>query len=127
MYSRETIEELNAISKLVYGSKSRWRKLVEKGELEPVMEDTKKLHLDGSSEMIKTQVMHAGPNGGEVPKYTLVRYTPKSVKEKMLNLKAQIDGFMEMIRKQQEEQKAKAQLAEDAKVLVQSNAGSAAI
>ena len=42
-YSREVIEEMNALSLETFGTKSKWKKMVEKGVAELIEEDTKKL------------------------------------------------------------------------------------
>ena len=115
MYDRKTIDELNQLSKEVFGSSSRWRKLVERGSLELIQEDTTRLKHDGTKETVKTPLMYVGPNGGELPQSQLVRYTVETIKEKMLSLKAQREQFFEMIKKQQEEQKAAKEAAEAAK------------
>ena len=127
MYNRKLIDELNELSKEVFGSKSRWRKLVDRGSAEVVMEDTTRLHADGSKETVQTPVMHVGANGGEVQQQQLVRYTPESIKEKMLFMKKQRDEMFATLLKQQEDQKAakeglKAQ--EQAKNMVSAASGS---
>jgi hypothetical protein len=111
----QEIQELNQLSKEVFGSSSRWRKLVDRGVQELVEEDTTRLSPDGAKETVKTPKMYVGPNGGELPQSQLVRYTPETIKEKMLSLKAQREQFLEKIKKQQEEQKAAKEAAETAR------------
>lgn len=114
MYKREVIDEMNKLSTEVFGRKSKWRKMVEFGETEPVMEDTSRLTMVGKEqkvEKIKTQVMHVGPNGGEVPLFRRKRYTLDEAKDKMLEIKEQLDNFRAQIAKIQETQaKAKKDL-----------------
>ena len=82
-YSREVIEEMNALSLETFGTKSKWKKMVEKGVAELIEEDTKKLTMkDGKEvvETVKTPLMHVGSSGGELHQSTLRRYTSKKPK-----------------------------------------------
>jgi hypothetical protein len=124
MLDRKTIEELNELSLSVFGVKSRWRKLVDRGSTEIVMEDTTRLHADGTKENVQTPVMHEGKAGGQLQKQGIVRYTPESIKEKMLFMKKQRDEMFATLLKQQEEQKAAMQAQEEAKNAVSSASGS---
>lgn len=124
MYDRKLVDELNELSLSVFGAKSRWRKLVDRGSAEVVMEDTTHLHADGSKETVQTAVMHEGPNGGQVQKQELVRYTAESIKEKMLSMKKQRDEMFAALLKQQEEQKAAKEAKEQTKNALESASGS---
>lgn len=123
MLDRNTIEELNELSLLTFGSKSKWRKLVEKGEAELVTEATKRMGADGKYETIETPQMYVGPNGGEVKISTIKRYTVESVRERMLSMKAQREAIYAAWHKQQNDAKA----TEEAKKAVSKAAGTAAI
>jgi hypothetical protein len=114
MYSRETINELNQLSKEIFGASSKWRKMVESGVLEPVMEDIKKVNPDGTFEMTKIQAMHTSTKGGEVPKSRIVRYTPETIKAYMVERKAQKEQFIAALAKMEQDKRA-ANAAEAAK------------
>lgn len=89
MYDREIINELNALSKAVFGTTSKWKKMIDSGVTEPVLEDTKRLIIkDGKEEFetVKTQKTHEGPNGAEIPLFRLKHYTVESVKQFMLSV-----------------------------------------
>jgi len=123
MYSRETINELNQLSKDVYGASSKWRKLVERGEVrllteEEVQYDSEANNGEGERKNITVPVIYHGPNGGKLRQSYMHRYDEKTVKEHMLNIKDQRDKFMEMIKKQQ----ADAQAADVAKKVEEANA-----
>jgi len=126
-YPRALIDELNQLSKETFRTKSKWRKLVEIGEVVPVTEDTKRLTIgeDGKEnvEIVKTQVMHTGKNGGEVPTFALKRYTVDEVRAKMLELKEQHAKILEAIRKGQEQKKKQ----EEAIALAARASGSASL
>jgi hypothetical protein len=131
MYPREIKEELDKLSKEVFGSSSKWKKMVEDGVIEPVLEDTKRLipdpETDGDykTETIKTQVSHFGANGGELSKFEVKRYTVDSIKAHMLDIKARFEAFRENVKKLQEEQKAKEEADKAAKEQLGANSGSA--
>jgi hypothetical protein len=104
--------------------------MVEQGVLEPVLEDTTRYIPDPEStngedykkDVVKTQVMHYGPNGGELAKHAVKRYTVDEIKEYMLNRKKQFEDLVANIKKSQEEQQAKEQAA---KSEIVANSGSA--
>lgn len=104
---RKTKEELNALSKSVFGTTSKWRKMMELGVSEIVQEDTKKLVVkDGKEEYetIKTPVMHKD----QLVVNRLKRYTIDEVREFMLMVKDRQEQFREAMKRVEEEQKAKA-------------------
>lgn len=86
MYNRKTINELNALSKQVFGSTSKWKKMIEMGVTEPLLEDTKHLTIDKDgkeqTQMIKTNVLHKD----HIPLSRLKHYTVESVREFMLTI-----------------------------------------
>jgi hypothetical protein len=130
MYSREIRQELDLLSKEVFGSRTKWRRMVEQGVVEPVLEDTTRYVPDPDSkngedyktEVVKTNVTHHGPNGGELNMHTIKRYTVEEIKQYMLDRKKQTAELMALIRKNREEQRAK---EEAAKNVVADNSGSA--
>lgn len=126
MYSTETINELNQLSKEVFGTKSRWRKLVEKGEPVLVTEETTQFDPganggEGETKTVEVAVLHHGSNGGKCHKYTQVYHTAETVKTKMLEIKKQLDQIKTAIAEQQKLKQAE----EEAKKLVATASGSA--
>lgn len=123
MYSREVINELNALSKEIFGSTSKWKKMIELGVPELIQEDTKKLTVvDGKqeTETVKTPKMHVGLNGGELHQHTLRRYTVDEVREFMLTVKDRQEQVRQMIKRIEAQNKAQ----EEAKRTVDKAAGS---
>ncbi len=120
MYSREIINELNKLSKEVFGSSSKWRKMIEKGVGELTEEDTKKLEIiDGKeiSKIVKTPKMHVGDGGGELHQYNLKHYTVESVKEFMLMVldrRAQMQQAIKRLEEQKKAEEAIRKAAEEA-------------
>lgn len=114
MYTRETINELNMLSKEVFGSSSKWKKMVEKGVPELITEDTSRFNEKGEKEVVKTPKMFVGPNGGELYQSSLNRYTVESVKEFMLGVLVKRKSFEESIKKQKEENLAKQEALKNA-------------
>lgn len=113
MYSREVIKEMNALSKAVFGSSSKWRKMVEKGVHELIEEDTTKLTIkDGKEEKenVKTAKMHVGSNGGELHQYTLKHYTVEEAKEFLLTVLDRRTQLQEAIKRLEEQKKAQEDL-----------------
>lgn len=111
MYNRETIEEMNKLSTEVFGTKSKWKKMVEKGVAELIEEDTTKLTIkDGKEhkETIKMPSMHVGINGGELHKSVLKRYTVEEAKNFMLLVKDRRAQVQAAIKRIEEQQKAEA-------------------
>jgi inorganic pyrophosphatase/exopolyphosphatase len=120
MYSREVINEMNALSKEVFGTTSKWKKMVEKGVAELVEEDIKKLSIkDGKevTEIVKTPKLRAGPGGGELHQSTLKRYTVEEAREFLLLVKdrrTQVQAAIKRIEEQQKVEKAAKEEAEKA-------------
>ncbi len=121
MYPREVINELNALSKEIFGSTSKWKKMIEKGVPELVEENTKKLTMNGTKEeyeTVKTPVLYNGPSGNaEFHQHVLKRYTVDEVREFMLMVRdrrEQMKLAMAQIEAQQKAQKAAKEAAERA-------------
>jgi hypothetical protein len=112
MYDRETVTELNALSKEIFGSSSKWRKMVDKGVPHLIEEDIKKMSLeDGKevTEMVKTPILYTGPSGeAEFHQYYLKRYSIPEVKEFLLTAKDRQDQVRAMIKRIEEQQRAQA-------------------
>lgn len=123
MYDRNVINELNQLSKEVFGTTSKWKKMVEKGVLELVEEETKKLGKDGKEEgTVKTPKYYTGPSGeAQIAQYQLHRYTVSEVREFMLTVKDRQEQVRQAIKKIEEQQKAQA----EAKATAEKASGSA--
>lgn len=104
----QTRQELNKLSKEIFGSSSKWQKFVNNGEAVPVMETVKV--LDGKTEEVREeqrQLVYHGPNGGELAKFEIKRYTAETIVERMLLMRSQREQVRAMIKKLQEEEAAK--------------------
>lgn len=104
---RKTKEELNQLSKEVFGSSSKWRKMMDLGVPEVVEENTKKLVMkDGKEEYetVKTAVLYKE----QMPLNTLRRYTVSEVRDFMLTVKDRQDQVRAAIKRIEEQQKAQA-------------------
>lgn len=82
---REITEEMNALSKEVYGSSSRWRKLMDKGVPE-LWEREKEVVIPTRNGQVKTKVF-------KEHKYSIKRFTLEEVKEEMLKVLASRKGI----------------------------------
>lgn len=112
MYPRETKERLDKLSKEVFGATSRWRKLVEKGYSEQVMDELDDIvpGENGEPDTVKqVKVAHRRADGAYM--HVHKRHTLESVEAWMLDLKKKRDEFLAMIEKQRQEQEAKRQQA----------------
>lgn len=113
IYPKEIVNELSALSKEVFGSRSRWKKLIEKGYIKQTTEDLDEIVPGENGAPDTTQkvpVAKRRKDGAYLN--TLERHTIESVKEYMLDLKKKREEFMAMIKKAQEEQEAKKKQAE---------------
>lgn len=125
--NRNTRKELDPLSKEVFGSSSRWQKLVSKGhpELltqeveEPVPSDKE----GGTVEIRKVQVPLKTATGAN--QYYTKHYTVESIREYMLNQRAMMDQIRAQIKKMNEEAKAKREAEEKAQRLIDEASGSA--
>lgn len=128
MISRNERKELDALSKEVFGSASRWQKLVNKGYEEALMEEKfEDVPADEKGEGGGTKAVQvpvkATASGGV--KYVRKYHTEETIKEYMLQTKKHFEEIRAQIKKHQDD--IAAQKAEDAKVkkLNDENAGSA--
>jgi hypothetical protein len=112
----KTVNELNRMSKEITGVASKWRKLMENGEIVEAMETVNHLSIkDGKEAKEKMDIpyLKETENGQQIPVYTLKRYDLEGVKAKLLEIKAQQDKFREMIRQLEEQAKVKEQVKEE--------------
>lgn len=110
---RQTREELNALSLAVFGSSSRWQKLVKNGYT--------KLKTRTVKELVPSEVEGEEPKEIEVEQpillngakqSELIRLTVDGVREMMLELQAKREAFWAQLQKQREDQEAARQQAE---------------
>lgn len=107
--TRAEREELNALSKDVFGASSRWQKLVTDGVSELVTEEVTEL-VPGEKEgdeatTRQVQVPVKFGNNGNISR--VKHYTVDSIREFMTARKKQLDEIRAAIKKQQEEARAK--------------------
>lgn len=123
---REEREELNKLSKEVFGSASKWQKFLNNG-LKELTQRTVVEVVPGengapdTTKQVKVPVLT--PNG--VKQYHIKHFTLETMKEWLLELKTKRDEFMAMIKKQQDEEKAKKEADELAKKINEDIGGSA--
>ncbi len=101
-------KELDALSLEVFGSSSRWQKLVNNGAIMPVME--KKIETVPGTETTPettTEVEVPVLRADGAHQSTIIKHTPESVKAMMIELKIRREKILAMIDAQQKEQKAK--------------------
>lgn len=127
MYTRKVINELNALSKEVFGSSSRWKKIVERGVPELMTEEITEYVPDenggeGTTRQVTRPIKrHDGANQSIVK-----RHTVESVRELMLKRRVEIAEVMAKIQQAQKEEEEKKAAQELAKK-VQEQAGGAAV
>lgn len=125
MYTREMIEELNALSKEVLGSSSKWRKIIDRGRLVPVTVEAIETKTVEGKEVQETVTKHAVYHNSKTPMYQIQRETPESIKEHLLKLKEQQEAFRKMIQQAQEEARQKEEEKKQAIKTIEENSGSA--
>lgn len=134
MLNRKERNELDALSKEVFGSSSRWQKLVLKGHPEIITEEKvetvppekegeqpteKKINVP-----VKTTFAKSGEGSNQ---YTTKHYSVESIKTLMLEQKAQMDQIRATIQKHQEEAKAAKEAELKAQRIHETMAGSAKV
>lgn len=108
--TREEKAELSALSKDVYGASSRWQKLINKGydrliteettEYVPNAEDESK---EGTTRKVQVPVLRKDGAKQSVRTY----HTVDSIKAEMIERKAKLDEIRAIIKKQQDDARAK--------------------
>lgn len=123
--TRDQRNELNALSKEVFGVSSRWKKLVDKGEVEPITEErTSMVQVGDEPETAQTIKVPLKRKDGAL-RLTATKHTVESVKELMLSYKAKREEQIALFRKNMEEQAAK-KSQEEAQAKVNTIVGSSA-
>jgi hypothetical protein len=128
MYSNEVKAELDQLSAETLGSRSRWRKLVEKGSPKLKTEKVKRNLPDAKEgeptfEMVEVPVLD---NTGQV--FENKRYTVDEIRTEMQGIKARNEAFIEAMRKNQEERRfaeVKAASEANAKAILSESSDSA--
>lgn len=126
MISKELKEELKALSKELFGSSSKYQKLLDHGTSELVTEEVTEYvpgetdEDEGFTRQVKVPVKRNGMNI-----HTIKRVTPEELKLLLLEMKAQKDAFMEQMKKIQEEARVKKETEEQQKKIAQELSGSA--
>jgi hypothetical protein len=112
MYPSETIEEMNKLSKVAFGSKSKWRKILEKGVMVPETEDTTVFVPDenhpegGVTKQIKTPVKRFDSEGRGIYQNIMKRFTLEETKTWMLQIIAERqEAYRQMVKKQEDNRK----------------------
>jgi len=106
---RQTKDELNALSKEVFGASSRWQKLIGNGYTELVTEEVEEVvpaEKEGeepTTRKVRVPLKNAAGMHQSVIKY----HTVESVREYMLDRKKMLDQIRAQIKKQQDEARAK--------------------
>lgn len=129
MVDYQTRQKLNALSKEVFGSSSRWQKLVNTGHLELLTQEV--------NETVPSDVEGGEPTVQKVNKPILTktgaqqkvnkRYTVESVVELMLDIKKKREEYLEKMKSLQAEAKAAQAKAELIKQIHADAAGSAGL
>lgn len=123
--TREVRKELDALSKDVFGSSSRWQKLINKGYKELLTEEKEETVPGEKDESTKRIVNVPILTTFGAHRHVVKYHTVESVKEFLLEQKKQLDSIREQIKKQQEELKLKKEQELHAKNLNEVNSGSA--
>jgi hypothetical protein len=95
---RKTREELNRLSKEVFGTSSRWKKIVDKGTVEPLERDRKVIVPKANGQLVEK--VFTDKKG--VTKYMTVEEVLKLMLEIQDSRKKQIAAFQEALAKKEE-------------------------
>lgn len=101
-------KELNALSKEIFGSSSRWKKILDKGLPELVTHKVAKTEtIDGVETTKEVEEALLAPNTTKVRQYTQKYYTLETLTAWMKDLKQKRDEYLAKVKKEEEERKAK--------------------
>jgi hypothetical protein len=106
--SKEERDELSDLSKEVFGTRSRWQKMITQGYMDVVMRKVQEIvpGVDGADPTIKTTEVPALTEFGAKQIVTKF-HTVDSIREHMLTLKRQREEIVAAIKSSNEEIKAK--------------------
>lgn len=128
MVDYQTRQELNALSKEVFGSSSRWQKLVNNGVAKLVTEEVTELVPGETDDAPSTERKVQIPVKLNGMLHSVVQHhTVESVRELMVELKQKRDEYLAARKKAQEEEQAKKQAEALAKQVHEDLAGSAGL
>lgn len=104
---RKIREELNALSKEVFGVASRWQKFID-GVKEPV---TRKVienvpGENGAPDTVREMNVQIPYGDSKIPQYVIKQYTPQETKELLVKMKKQRDEYFAKMKEQQDLKKA---------------------
>lgn len=126
--THEEKTELNDLSREVYGSSSRWQKLINKGYAKLVTEETTEYvpnpedeEKEGTTQKVNVPVLYKNGAKQSVQTY----HTVDSVKAEMVDRKAKLEEIRALIKKQQDEARAKREQEEFVKKAIQDTTGAA--
>jgi hypothetical protein len=124
--TKEEREELSQLSKEVFGTRNQWQKIINDGNMELLTKNTVEIipgenGAPSTTKEITVPILSENGHKQFVTKY----YTPESAKEYMLTIKKQRDEIVDMINKQNEERKLKAEQEKALKDVNESGGGSA--
>lgn len=124
--ARKEREELNSLSKSVFGTASRWAKLVNQGYTELVTEDKEEtVPAEKEGEASTTRVVKVPVLKNGAKQYVVKHHTVESIRTLLLSHKTQLDAIRQMMKEQQENARAKEQEEARAKELQGQISGSA--
>jgi hypothetical protein len=113
---RKIREELNALSKEVFGVSSKWMSLLEHGEVVPVTETITETIPGENGQPDRTETAQVPKlNKGGSRDYTVKRYTVDEVKEKLLALKKNRDELIAKIKAAQAQKELEKKVQDEAK------------
>lgn len=125
--ARKEREELNGLSKDVFGTSSRWQKLVNQGYVELLsreVQETIPAEKEGEAAVVrKVSVPVLSQTGAK--QYVTKHHTVESVREFLVAQKAQLDSLRQQFKEQQESALAKEKAEAQAKELHRTLSGSA--
>lgn len=124
--TRAEREEMKVLSKEIFGNVSKWKSILEKGYMEKVTKTVIEQvpQEDGTTKPVEKKMAVLNEHGAEysVQKY----YSVEKLKEKMLDMKAQIAENRAKLEKLQADA-AKEKAAKDTALKIQESAGGSAI
>ncbi len=116
--TRNERKELDALSKEIFGSSNRWKKLIEKGYSELVTRTVQEVvpgeeGKEATTREVKVPVLTESGGRQSRVKY----HTVESIQAFMLDMKAKLDAFKAEMKKKEDEQKHEKRKDEIHKVL----------
>lgn len=125
--TRQLKEELNGLSKEVFGASSRWQKLVTNGYVKPVTREEEEIvPAEKAGDLPTTRTVQVPVKRADgAPLSTTEHHTVESIHKYMLDRKAQLELIRAEIKRQQDAARAKREQEKLANTVHQELAGSA--